>query len=155
MILDEFETLKILGNKYVYTVPNVSVFGELYNLVNLEPFDQELIEEFRENNLFPQIGLKAIVDNVISKKSAEFFTKIVRDGKFYVPDRLTYDELLQSIEETIELLKETDEAIFQEMVSRNGEIPTNYKDTEFIPAVNDDISAITVFDSADFQNLED
>lgn len=144
MIFDEFETLKILGNKFVYFVPNVSVFGDFYNLRNLEIYDLELIQNFiQQRNLVPGPDLSLKVNNTVANISAEFFTKIVSDGSFYVEDIESYDILIEQIDDAIETLEENDIAIFQQMVNANTEIPINYFDPEFEFSVNNDPSGIS------------
>jgi hypothetical protein len=154
MLLDEYETLTVLQNKYIYTVPNVSVFGDLYNLVRLEPFSEELIEQFRQEDLLPKVGLKRIVDNVIARQSADIFTKIIRDGKFYVESEIQYNELNDFIQTAISELKENDATIFAEMMDNDSEIPTNYRDDDFIAAVNDDPNAYSYVQDIDFSTEE-
>ena len=143
MIFDEFETLKILGNKFVYLVPSVSVFGDFYNLRNLEIYDLEIIQNFiQQRGLVPGPDLSLKVNNTVANVSAEFFTKIVLDGSFYVEDAVSYEELLSQIDDAIETLEENDIVIFQEIIDANTEIPINYFDPEFEFSVNNDPSGI-------------
>lgn len=141
MLFNEEETLKILGNKFVYLVPSVSVFGDFYNLSNLSV---DVLENFRNDDLFPAVGVTQKVNNLIARKSAEFFTKMIKDEIFYVSDLTSYDAMLLLIDDTIETLEETDNFIFEEIIKTNNIVPLAYFDSEFEYAVNDDPSGITV-----------
>lgn len=154
MIFNEEETVNVLANKFVYIVPNVSVFGDFYNLANLSV---DVLENIRNDGLFPATGLTQKVNNVISKKSAEFFTKIINDGKFYVSDITSYEVMMSLIDESIEILKETDYVVFEEMKKNNEVIPMNYFDVNFEYAVNNDSSNISIIDVDDveFDNITD
>lgn len=154
MLFNEEETVNVLANKFVYIVPNVSVFGDFYNLANLSV---DVLENIRNDGLFPATGLTQKVNNVISKKSAEFFTKIINDGKFYVSDITSYEVMMSLIDESIEILKETDYIVFEEMKKNNEIIPMNYFDVNFEYAVNNDSSNISVIDvdNVEFDNITD
>lgn len=154
MLFNEEETVNVLANKFVYIVPNVSVFGDFYNLANLSV---DVLENIRNDGLFPATGLTQKVNNVISKKSAEFFTKIINDGKFYVSDITSYEVMMSLIDESIEILKETDYVVFEEMKKNNEVIPMNYFDVNFEYAVNNDSSNISIIDvdNVEFDNITD
>lgn len=154
MLFNEEETVNVLANKFVYIVPNVSVFGDFYNLANLSV---DVLENIRNDGLFPATGLTQKVNNVISKKSAEFFTKIINDGKFYVSDITSYEVMMSLIDESIEILKETDYVVFEEIKKNNEVIPMNYFDVNFEYAVNNDSSNISIIDvdNVEFDNITD
>ena len=130
MIWDRTKTLAILSNFYVYMVPSVSIFGELYNLrvIEDELQDQALRSEFHSEQLLPRVGLQKTVDNVIARKSVEFFLKLVEDSKFHVTDQLDYNVFISEINYALEQLNSYDEILYEKCIEN---IKIKYNLTEF------------------------
>lgn len=139
MIWDRTKTLAILSNFYVYMIPSVSIFGELYNLTVIDEDlqDQVLRSELHEEELLPRIGLQKTVDNVIARKSVEFFLKLVEDPKFHVTDELDYNVFISEIDYAIEQLNLYDEFLYESVSSNNKDVSPNEISENFIAALND------------------
>lgn len=139
MIWDREKTFAILSNFYVYMIPSVSVFGELYNLrvIEDELQDQTLRNEFHSEQLLPRVGLKKTVDNVIARKSAEFFTKLIQDSKFDIKDELDYNVYLYQINYALEQLKLYDETLYETVLSDQKDVSLNEMSVNFIAALYD------------------
>jgi hypothetical protein len=138
MIWDRTKTLAILSNFYVYMVPSVSIFGELYNLrvIEDELQDQVLRSEFHSEQLLPRFGLQKTVDNVIARKSAEFFLQLVEDSKFHVTDQLDYNVFISEIDYAIEQLNSYDGILYDLVLSNDKDVPLNEMSVNFISALN-------------------
>ena len=138
MIWDRTKTLAILSNFYVYMVPSVSIFGELYNLrvIEDELQDQALRSEFHSEQLLPRVGLQKTVDNVIARKSVEFFLKLVEDSKFHVTDQLDYNVFISEINYALEQLNSYDEILYDLVLSNDKDVSFSELSNNFIPALN-------------------
>jgi len=139
MIWDRTKTLAILSNFYVYMVPSVSIFGELYNLTVIEDElqDQVLRLEFHNEQLLPRVGLKKVVDNVIARKSAEFFIRLIQDSKFHVKDGLDYLEFIEGIEYALDKLNSYDKVLTDIVIEDQKDVSLIEFSVNFIAALND------------------
>lgn len=139
MIWDRTKTLAVLSNLYVYMIPSVSIFGELYNLrvIEDELKDQTLRYEFHAEQLLPRVGLKKYIDNVIARKSAEFFVKLIQDSKFHVKDELDYKDFIESINYALDRLNSYDEVLADIVIESEKDVSLIELSVNFIAALND------------------
>lgn len=151
MIWDRTKTLAVLSNLYVYTIPSISIFGELYNLTVIEDElqDQVLRTEFQNDQLLPRLGLKKDLDNVIARKSADFFTKLIEDPKFHVTDETDYTQFIYEINFALDQLEQIDAVLSEIALDNQKDVTLDNFSPNFNAALNDRQNEIVISETED------
>jgi hypothetical protein len=151
MIWDRQKTLAVLSNFYIYTIPSISIFSELYNIRILEDElqDQTIRSQFIETDLLPRTGLKADIDNLIARLSSDFFTRLIADSKFHVKDSLDYDQFSYEVDFALEQLDNLEQILAEISETNQKDVSVENFSPNFIAALNDRENEIITSDAED------